>query len=302
MQAGQDITTTGATLAALGENGSMILSAGHNLTMDTDSLEAKKDMTENSDNYIRTYRKTETANTLAAGKTITLAAGENLSARNTTVLSENGQITVAAKGDVNLENGYNETKDDYGLKYKEHGLLSHKTTTIKSHNESKTATGSLLSGDTVQMEAGTNITIKGSSIVGIHDVTMTSGKDTTIESAEEKEQHTYDKQVKKSGLMGSGLGFTIGKEKRNKQYQEADALQKASTVGSLQGNVSISSHHDTHVIASDIMAGKYISMTGENITITSKDNVYHSDEKHEYEKSGLTVSASGGIADIRRYH
>lgn len=41
---------------------------------------------------------------------------------------------------------------------------------------------------------------------------------------------------------GSGLGFTIGKEKRNDQFQEADTLQKASTVGSLQGNVSISSH------------------------------------------------------------
>ena len=302
MEAGKDIRLTGATLEALGDNGSLILKAGNNIHLDTDTLEAKKDMTENSDNYIRTYRKTETANTLAAGKTITLAAGENLSARNTTVLSENGQITVAAKGDVNLENGYNESRDDYGLKYKEHGLLSHKTTTIKSHNEShnesKTATGSLLSGDTVQMEAGTNITFKGSSIVGIHDVTMTSGKDTTIESAEEKEQHTYDKQVKKSGLMGIGLSFTIGKEKRNDQYQEADTLQKASTVGSLQGNVSISSHHGTHVIASDILAGKDISMTGENVTITSKDNVYHSDEKHEYKKSGLTVSANGGAADI----
>ena len=42
--------------------------------------------------------------------------------------------------------------------------------------------------------------------------------------------------------MGSGLGFTIDKEKRNDQYQETDTLQKASTVGSLQGNVSISSH------------------------------------------------------------
>jgi len=156
MQAGQDITMTGATLAALGENGSMILSAGHNLTMDTDSLEAKKDMTENSDNYIRTYRKTETANTLAAGKTITLAAGENLSARNTTVLSENGQITVAAKGDVNLENGYNESRDDYGLKYKERGLLSSKTTTIKSRDESKNVTASTLSGDAVQITAGRN--------------------------------------------------------------------------------------------------------------------------------------------------
>lgn len=91
-------------------------------------------MTENSDNYIRTYRKTETANTLAAG--------ENLSARNTTVLSENGQITAAAKGDVKLENGYNESRDDYGLKYKGRGLLSSKTTTIKSRDESKTVTSS----------------------------------------------------------------------------------------------------------------------------------------------------------------
>ena len=131
MEAGKDIHLTGATLEALGDNGSLILKAGNNIHLDTDTLEAKKDMTENSDNYIRTYRKTETTNTLAAGKTITLAAGENLSARNTTVLSENGQITAAAKGDVNLENGYNESRDDYGLKYKERGLLSSKTTDNK---------------------------------------------------------------------------------------------------------------------------------------------------------------------------
>ena len=59
------------------------------------------------------------------------------------------------------------------------------------------------------MEAGHTTTIKGSTIVGAHDVTMTSGKDTTIESAEEKEQHTYDKQVKKSGLMGEETAFLV---------------------------------------------------------------------------------------------
>ena len=225
MQAGQDITMTGATLAALGKNGSMIFSAGHNLTMDTDSLEAKKDMTENSDNYIRTYRKTETANTLAAGKTITLAAGENLSAKNTTLLSENGQITVAAKGDVNLENGYNESRDDYGLKYKERGLLSSKTTTIKSHDESKTVTASTLSGDAVQITAGGNANMTGSQVIGTHDVAISSGKDTSISSAQEYERHDYAKQVKKSGLLsGGGLGFTIGTEKRKDQYSDADML------------------------------------------------------------------------------
>lgn len=300
MEAGKDIHLTGATLEALGDNGSLILKAGNNIHLDTDTLEAKKDMTENSDNYIRTYRKTETANTLAAEKTITLAAGENLSARNTTVLSENGQITVAAKGDVNLENGYNESRDDYGLKYKERGLLSSKTTTIKSRDESKTVTASTLSGDAVQITAGGNTNMTGSQVIGTHDVAISSGKDTSISSAQEYERHDYAKQVKKSGLLsGGGLGFTIGTEKRKDQYSDADILQKGSTVGSISGNVTITSDKDIHVNASDIIAGKDISMTGENVNISSKDNIYHSEEKHEYKKSGLTVSVGGaGIEAI----
>ena len=299
MEAGKDIHLTGAMLEALGDNGSLILKAGNNIHLDTDTLEAKKDMTENSDNYIRTYRKTETANTLAAGKTITLAAGENLSARNTTVLSENGQLTVAAKGDVNLENGYNESRDDYGLKYKERGLLSSKTTTIKSHDESKTVTASTLSGDAVQITAGGNTNMTGSQVIGTHAVAISSGKDTSISSAEEYERHDYAKQVKKSGLLsGGGLGFTIGTEKRKDQYSDADLLQKSSTVGSVSGNVSIESGNKTEIGASAVLAGKDISITGENVQISSKDNVYHSEEKHEYKKSGLTVSATGGAVAV----
>ena len=300
MQAGQDITMTGATLAALGENGSMILSAGHNLTMDTDSLEAKKDMTENSDNYIRTYRKTETANTLTAGKDISLISGNDIKARSTTVASENGQISMKAADDVTIENGYNKAMDDYGLKYKESGFLSHKTTAIKSHDESKTAIGSMLSGDKISITSGGNTTITASNVVGTNDVSITSGKNTTITSAEEVEQHDYEKRVKKSGLLsGGGLGFTLGTEKRKDQYRDADVLQKGSTVGSISGNVTITSDKDIHVNASDTIAGKDISMTGENVNISSKDNIYHSEEKHEYKKSGLTVSVGGaGIEAI----
>ena len=294
MQAGQDITMTGATLAALGENGSMILSAGHNLTMDTDSLEAKKDMTENSDNYIRTYRKTETANTLTAGKDISLISGNDIKARSTTVASENGQISMKAADDVTIENGYNKAMDDYGLKYKESGFLSHKTTAIKSHDESKTAIGSMLSGDKISITSIGNTTITASNVVGTNDVSITSGKNTTITSAEEVEQHDYEKRVKKSGLLsGGGLGFTIGTEKRKDQYSDADLLQKSSTVGSVRGNVSIESGNKTEVGASAVLAGKNISITGENVQISSKDNVYHSNEKHEYRKSGLTVSVGG---------
>ena len=298
MEAGKDIHLTGATLEALGDNGSLILKAGNNIHLDTDTLEAKKDMTENSDNYIRTYRKTETTNTLAAGKNITLAAGENLSARNTTVLSENGQITVAAKGDVNLENGYNESRDDYGLKYKERGLLSSKTTTIKSHDESKTVTASILSGDAVQITAGGNTNMTGSQVIGTHDVAISSGKDTSISSAEEYERHDYAKQVKKSGLLsGGGLGFTIGTEKRKDQYAESGLMQKGSLIGSAKGNLSISSSGQTQVEGSTLAAGKDMTVIGENISISSKDNVYTSTESHEYKKSGLTVALGGALVN-----
>ena len=85
MESGGDIHLTGATLEALGDRGSMILKAGKDFILDTDSLQAKKDMTENRDNYIRTYRKTETSDTLAAGKDITLTAGDHVSIRNAVI-------------------------------------------------------------------------------------------------------------------------------------------------------------------------------------------------------------------------
>ena len=205
---------------------------------------------------------------------------------------------MKAANDVTIENGYNEATDDYGLKYKESGFLSKKTTAIKSHDESKTATGSMLSGEKVGIISGGSTTITASNVVGTNDVFIASGKDTTITSAEEVEQHDYEKRVKKSGLLGGGLGFTIGSEKRNDQYKDANITQKGSTVGSIYGNVTIEANKDVHVDASDVIAGKDISMTGENVEITSKDNIYHSDEKHEYKKSGLTVSVSGGVADV----
>lgn len=298
MESGRDIHLTGATLAALGDKGSMILSTGHNLTMDTDALEARKDMTEDRDNYIRTYRKTETTNTLTAGRDITMTAGNNIKARNTAISSENGTIGVKAGNDVTVENGFQKAADDYGLKYKESGFLSHKNTGFKSHDESKAVTGSLLSGDTVTIVSAGNTEVTASNIVGTNDVSIVSGKDTTITSAEEVEKHDYEKRVKKSGLLGGGLGFTIGSEKRNDQYKDEDITQKGSTIGSIAGNVTIEANKDVHVNASDIIAGKDISLTGENVDISSKDNVYHSDEKHEYKKSGLTVSVSGGTADV----
>lgn len=44
----------------------------------------------------------------------------------------------------------------------------------------------------------------GSQVIGTHDVAISSGKDTSISSAEEYERHDHAKQVKKGGLLSGG--------------------------------------------------------------------------------------------------
>ena len=297
LDAGENIHLTGSTLEALGDGGSLILHAGKDITLDTDTLSARKDMTENRDNYIRTYRKTEMGNTLMAGKDMTLSAGGNLSARSSIMASESGKVTLAAGDDVTLSNGYNEARDDYGLKYKEKGFLSGKITAVKSHDEEKKTSPAIISGDSVSILSGKDTGILASQVIASHHVTAAAGGDIHISSAPEYESHDYEKQVKKRGLLSGGLGFTIGSEKRKDRYDSTGLTQKGSTVGSAKGNVSLTSGKDMTLEASTLASGKDLTLIGKNVTITSKDNVYTNKEEHEYKRSGLSVSLGGSLVN-----
>ena len=294
LDAGENIHLTGSTLEALGDRGSLILHAGKDITLDTDTLSARKDMTENRDNYIRTYRKTEMGNTLMAGKDMTLSAGGNLSARSSILASENGKVTLAAGDDVTLSNGYNEARDDYGLKYKEKGFLSGKITAVKSHDEEKKASPVIISGDSISILSGKDTGISASQIIAPHDVTAAAGGNIHISSAPEYESHDYEKQVKKRGLLsGGGLGFTMGSEKRKDRYDIEAVEQVGSTIGSVEGSVHIGAGKNAAILGSEVTAGKDISISGENINLQHTENTYSSLEKHEMARSGLSVSLGG---------
>ena len=203
---------------------------------------------------------------------------------------------ATAKGDMTVANGYNEARDEYGLKYKEKGLLSSKTTAIRSHDEEKKASPAILSGDTVSILSGKDTHVSGSRIIANHDVTLAAGGNATITSAEEGEVHDFEKKVRKSGLLGGGgFGFTIGSEKKKDRCEEAVISQKGSLLGSTEGNVSLSSGNAVTIESSDLTAGKNMTVTGKNILVSGKDNVYTTKEDHKYKRSGLTVSLGGGL-------
>ncbi|MCD8360105.1 MAG: hemagglutinin repeat-containing protein [Acidaminococcaceae bacterium] len=118
-------------------------------------------------------------------------------------------------------------------------------------------------------------------------------------SSMETQSGKYTEEVKKSGLLsGGGFGFTLGSEERKDQYDNQNVEQAGSTVGSISGNVNIEAGKDVSISASDVLAGKDINLTGQNVTIESADNTYNYQEKHEYKKSGLTVSLSTAALSV----
>nr|WP_304261044.1 hemagglutinin repeat-containing protein [Phascolarctobacterium succinatutens] len=99
-------------------------------------------------------------------------------------------------------------------------------------------------------------------------------------------------------FAGGGLGFTIGKEKQKDQYANQNTEQVGSTVGSVKGNVNLDADKAANVKGSTVVAGKDINITGENVKIENSNSVYNAQEKHEFKRTGLSVSVGGGYVDV----
>ena len=95
--------------------------------------------------------------------------------------------------------------------------------------------------------------------------------------------------------MGTDLFcHAIGKQSEKNDSTTDAVTQVVSTIGSTEGNVTITANQDATITASDIIGSKDISITGENITVSSATNTVTTTDIYEYKQSGITVSVSNG--------
>jgi len=187
--------------------------------------------------------------------------------------------------------------------YEEHnkvsGLLSSKTTDIYDYSKQNIVVSSNVSAGSVDIQSGKDINVTGSNVVADNDVSVKADGNLNIESTEEKSESEHIKSVKKSGLLsGGGLGFTIGKEKQKDQYANQNVEQVGSTVGSVKGSVNLYADKAAQIKGSNVVAGKDINITGENVSIENSNSVYNAQEKHEFKRTGLSVSVGGAYVDV----
>ncbi|MDU7343696.1 hemagglutinin repeat-containing protein, partial [Enterobacter sp.] len=236
---------------------------------------------------------------IASGANTQILAGRDVTAEAAQVTAK-GDIGVAAGRDVNLNTA---TESDYHYKEQtktKKGFLSKKTTHTIEENSATRESGSLLSGDNVQVVAGNNLLVNGSAVAGDGDVKLKAGNNVDIVAATNSDTSWRFKEEKKSGLMGSGgIGFTIGSSKSTQDLREKGTTQSQSfsTVGSTGGSVDIAAGNQLHVGGADLVAGKNMTLTGDSVTIEPGHDRLTSDQTFKQKSSGLTIALSGAVGD-----
>ena len=295
LSAKRDVNLKGA-IVHTGNNSKATIEAGQNINLTTEALSSKKDMTVNSDNYNRTDRRTELGTAILSDSNVTLRAGNDVNIRNGIVNSEHGLTSVEAGNDVNITNGKSYSRDEYGLKYKEKSLLSRTTNIIRTDHEHTGVLSSTIGGDTINVKANRNVLVTGSNILGTKDVSVSAGNDVRTDSGEETQRDDVYQYSKKSGLMGAGIGFTIGSKKVTDTLEGNSKTNVNTLIGSVNGKISIDANNKAHLTSTDIIGKDDIEVSASDITLDGKHDTVASKQVHEEKQSGLTVSLGGSIA------
>ena len=298
LTAQEDITVSGATVLA-----------GSDLTVRAEgdvSVSAVKDRDmqdvavgdRNGDAFNRSENDDETVvggSLSATGNVTVVAAGGDVTLAGSTITSENGSATVAAAQNVTVNAVTEKHESLTESRVVRQGVLYSKTNETKDYSLVNQVESSTISGNTVNVLSGNDITVTGSNVVSTSDVTLSADGNIAITSAEETSSEEHYSYEKKSGIFsGGGIGFTIGKQSEKNDSTTDAVTQVVSTIGSTEGNVTITANQDATITASDIIGSKDISITGENITVSSATNTVTTTDTYEYKQSGITVSVSNG--------
>ena len=296
MEAGRDIRMQAAAASSAGN---IAMKAGRDITMGTAAVKKDTAVTWDGNNYRHDSAARDIGSAVTAKGSLTMQSERDISIKAADIRSE-GMTAVEAGRNLTVENGKEITDLEEHHRHKERSLLSSTTTTTHDEVHAVKAQKSIIEGNTVSLQGGKDISLTGSAAASTKETALSAGRNISINAAEETDKEIHKKQVKKRGLIGSGLGFTIGSEKKKDAYDTEETMQAGSTVGSVKGNVTIHAGQTASVSASDIIAGKDTLITGRNVDIESKDNTYRGKEEHEYKKSGLTASLGGTVMNAAR--
>ncbi len=320
IQSGNDATFKGADVTA-GKDLSVI--AGGNLTATTVTDTARYNNVATDDKtrkeVDRTYDERAVGTTFSSGGNAMLAAvsadtnrgnvtltGSSLTAGITNGKDNGtGAATIAATGNVNINEGREEHDNFVQTQAKRGSFVSGSTTDTMQDTHANVGVASTVSGDTVSIRSGKDLTVQGSNVVGTNDVRLaaagnvniTTSQDTqTSESYYSKREYGFLSGLNPLNQLDGGLqGYTIGVRKTTDAQQATQVTNNGSMIGSLNGNLNISAGKDLHVTGSTIHAGNDINLGATKVTIDEARNTATQNEQQTFSQTAISAGISNPV-------
>ncbi len=286
LTAGKDLGLVASRVSAANE---AYLSAGANLTLQSAENQDYSFYSKTSKNSSgKKSRLDEVASTthmgssVTSGQSATLLAGNDLIVKGSEVAADKGAAKLVAGNDVQIVavTDSNSARHESSKSKSSWGGLKSSKVQDKVAETQTTAVGSVISGNTVDVAALHDVNVKGSGLVSTQDLTVKAGRDLVIDAAENTFTRTEMHKEKNRDLTGvltaNNLGvdditgnqhLSISSKSHNGQSDQTTLT--GSTVGSSQGNVTLTAGRDLTVVASDLVSTKNMSLTGSNVSIAA---------------------------------
>ncbi|WP_081077698.1 hemagglutinin repeat-containing protein [Burkholderia stagnalis] len=297
---GGDFTAKGAQID-LGGGGT--IAAKGNVTLGTASATSTVNSNSSGDEGSRSYAERLHASdqalagtTLKGGNTVNLVSGKDITVSGSAISLDKGNANLLATGNVNID-AATETRV-----YESHETHSHRGVVSGSKVASgidQTATysqASTISADGVTIASGRDINVTGSAIVGTDDVKLKAVHDVNIETSRDTVQTSTYYEKKETGLMSNGgLSVSVGSRSMTDRQQSANVTNNASSVGALDGNLSIEAGNNVYGIAAILHAGNDVEVSGKSVRLDSAYDTMSQVEQQQYRQAGVTVGLSSPV-------
>ena len=245
------------------------------------------------DKYYRLDQEMQVGNQLNVGGNVNYIGGEKVSIVGND-LHADGNALIASKGDIEIKEGRNKEQLSSGVKTVDKGL-SKVTRVIKHEHDYDLAQGSTLDANKIRIQSDGNISVQGSNVVAESGLTV-AGKNIDIKEAENRVYSEDFSMTKKSGLLGGGIGFTIGKQKQTLENDQTRLYASGSQVGSLNNNTTMVAENAYTQTASIVSAIKGdVNILAKKADIKAADDKYETNMKQTFEKKGLTIAITSPI-------
>ncbi|WP_459204222.1 hemagglutinin repeat-containing protein (plasmid) [Ralstonia pseudosolanacearum] len=293
IQAGRDANLTAAAINTMGD---ATITANRDVNLNALRQSSEEHINWGGQNRSDRTSYADAGTQIQTGGNLAIGAGQDVNA-TAAYANATGSLQVAAGRDVNLNAGqsHQDVRDEHFQK--ESGFLSSKTThTIDSAGQTN-AVGTTLSGDTVTVAAGRDLTAKAATVAGTGDVNLSTGRDLTIATADTATSEYHYKDVKKSGLGSAGAGISYGTHQTTDSSNDTVRGSQGSLVGSTDGSVHMQAGRNLHLTGSDVVATQNVTGVGQNVTIDASTTDRHHDETHEIKSSGFTLAVKSPVLD-----